>query len=624
MVLLLAGLSTLQAQVFQKAPFPSLPQAHAAHRAADTQAWWGYVSDDTDLSSLGVTAADTYHCAIFIPGDNEVAAGKTIEAIRFALVSPNATDIHAWVATALPASLDDDAIVDLVDVSTDDLGTSIEAPLSEPYAIPATGVYVGYSFTVTSVTYEADAYPIIVTGSDMPDALYLRTESAVKEWGDFYGQGYGSLFLQVLLSGQFADDLAVPFGMDVVYAQLGQQVIADLTILNNGITPITSIDYTITTATGITRPEQHADLDEPIPFGAKGSADIVLVAEDHTSLQEQTVTITKVNGHPNNADEDELQFILYSLSEIVPRNVVVEEYTGTGCGWCPRGIVGMEKMRNTFGNRFVGIGIHQYNSSDAMYLSSYANIGFSGAPSCTIDRKAFLDPYYGSADDICDDFSDEMAIPALVKVGLEATWNADRSQVSAKATLLPLLNGNDYQVAFVLVADGLTGTATSWRQSNYYYQYAASQVPDDLAPFAKGGVYGKSAVTGLTFNDVAIASSYVSNKNQVPALTGLAEGQQAEASYTLSLPTKTVLRNAIITDKVYAVAIVIGADGTVQNAIKVPVIDSVPDAISDQSSDLLQTDVQRYALDGRRLSAPQRGLNILRTPDGRTHKLFIK
>jgi hypothetical protein len=34
--------------------------------------------------------------------------------------------------------------------------------------------------------------------------------------------------------------------------------------------------------------------------------------------------------------------------------------------------------------------------------------------------------------------------------------------------------------------------------------------------------------------------------------------------------------------------------------------------------------VSRYSIDGRRLTAPQRGLNIIRTADGRTMKVVVR
>ena len=37
------------------------------------------------------------------------------------------------------------------------------------------------------------------------------------------------------------------------------------------------------------------------------------------------------------------------------RKVVVEELTGTACGWCPRGLVGMKMLRDLYGDRFIGV-----------------------------------------------------------------------------------------------------------------------------------------------------------------------------------------------------------------------------------------------------------------------------
>ena len=60
--------------------------------------WWGYVSEDTQRTGLGVQAADTYHCAIFIPGNQAVASGKTIKAVRFGLTAAGAEDVKVWAS----------------------------------------------------------------------------------------------------------------------------------------------------------------------------------------------------------------------------------------------------------------------------------------------------------------------------------------------------------------------------------------------------------------------------------------------------------------------------------------------------------------------------------------------
>ena len=70
------GVLSMQAQVFQKAPFKNAV-SHRAQRAViepgANQVWWGYSNNLSLLTNLGVTAADTYHCAIFLPGNHQVA-----------------------------------------------------------------------------------------------------------------------------------------------------------------------------------------------------------------------------------------------------------------------------------------------------------------------------------------------------------------------------------------------------------------------------------------------------------------------------------------------------------------------------------------------------------------------
>ena len=382
------------------------------------QNWWGYISVNDAVNGVGVSAADTYHCAIFIPGDHEIAAGKTINAIRFGLVAPHATDAKVWVASSLPSSIDASHTLQFVDVPASELGKEqIDIQLPTPCEIPAEGIYVGYSFTITSVATSGDAYPVLFSGKAAPNTLILKTEKNVPDWTDLYTNDFGKLFLQVLLEGTFADNNATVADFGPVYSALGESTTAMIAITNGGGTPLSSIDYTITTD-GVASAEQHVDIANPIVFSNTGKVSITIAADDATGAKAKTLNITKVNGNANTAADATANFTLYTLPELVERNIVVEEFTGTGCGWCPRGLVGMENMRQAFGNRFVGIGIHQYNSSDAMYISpsGYAKLNFDGAPSCRINRGEVIDPYYGSADDILVDCVEELAIPALAKV----------------------------------------------------------------------------------------------------------------------------------------------------------------------------------------------------------------
>lgn len=627
LIVMFAVAGIVQAQVLQQQKLIMDPVAKNNHRAiiapGANQGWWGYVDSESEKSGLGVSSPDTYHCAIFIPGDHTVAGGKTIQAIRFGLVAPNATDAKVWIASKLPNSTSD--CIQVVDVPQSELGNlNIDVALTSPYAIPAEGVYVGYSFTITKVSYQEDSYPVLISGTDSPNTLIIKTDSQVPSWSDLNGQGFGRLFLQVLLEGEFADNLVTPLDFGNVYGKVGESANAEVILSNNGITPISSIDYTITTD-GTASAEQHVDVATPIAFSSKGKAIIPIPAEATQSIKNKTLTITKVNGNANEAADKTASFTLYSLGEIISRSALVEQYTGTGCGWCPRGHLGMAKMRAAFGNRFAGVAIHQYSkqTSDAMYIdrNSYAKHGLTGAPSARINRGEEVDPYYGSANDVLLDMEAALAIPAMADVQVSGNFNADKTKVVAKSSLRPLFDGT-YKLEFVLIADGLTGTGTGWNQTNYYAQYTASQVGEEFADVCKGGKYGTNPIQGYTFNDVAIASSYVGGSNQVSSQT-LTAGETTEVSYTLDLPTYAKLKNALQMDQIYVIAILIASDGKVANVAKTKVTDNEPTAISNVDN-TTATEAARYTLDGRQVSAPQRGLNIIRLSDGTVRKVMVK
>ena len=623
------GVLSMQAQTIQMAPFKSATASSIAQRAiiepGANQAWWGYVSNNDSFSGLGVQAKDTYHCAIFIPGDHVVAGGKTIQAVRFGLVAPSATNAKVWIASQKPSSIDNKNCIDVVDVPQSDLGNiNIDIPLNTPYTIPSTGVYVGYSFTISAVSNSDDQYPVIITGSDAPNTLIIKTDSKVPNWSDMNGQGFGRLFLQVLLEGEFADNDVTPLDFGPVYGEINKTGNAAFVINNNGYSPVSSVDYIITTD-GTDSKEFHAIIDPAVPGFSMGYMGAIIPADAEQGKKNKTLTITKVNGNENNATDKTASFMMYSLNEIIDRTVIVEQFTGTGCGYCPRGHLGMAKMREAYGDRFAGVALHQYSgqSSDAMYIASnkYAKLSFSGAPSARINRGAEVDPYYGSYNDILEDMNEELTIPALAEVQVSGNFDEDKTQVNAKANLRPLFDGT-YKLEFVLVADGLTGTGTGWNQANYYAQYSASQVGEDLADICRGGKYGTNPIQGFVFNDVAIASSYVSGSNKVSSQT-LTAGETSEVSYTLSMPTYAKLKNALQYDQIYVLAILLDNSNKVVNVAKAKVADYAPTGISTVNS----TDANesaRYTLDGRQITAPQHGLNIIKMSDGTVRKVMVK
>jgi len=111
-----------------------------------------------------------------------------------------------------------------------------------------------------------------------------------------------------------------------------------------------------------------------------------------------TVTIDNINGGAdgdmtNNSSDAKFN----TLSQSGTKAVFIEEATGTWCGFCPRGAVGMDYMATTYPNTVVAVAVH---NGDPMAVAEYDNgLGnyISGYPSGVVDRTlADVDPAQAS------------------------------------------------------------------------------------------------------------------------------------------------------------------------------------------------------------------------------------
>lgn len=541
-----------------------------------TSAWWGYTSESDPTFLLGVKDKETYDCAIFVPATHDIAKGKTINSIRFKLTSTNISNLKVWISEgSLPDNVSNATIIENVASPTKGIN---EVKLSTPYTIGSKGVYVGYSFTITTMSEQADSYPIYVVEQYAENSFWLRTTSKIDKWEDESSR-YGSLLMQLLLEGDFYDNAISINSTDLgdYTAVLGKSATVYLPVTNLGTNPITSIEYVISTDG---KPGDSKNLglsSSPIVFGEKRTLALDVESDQNAGCTTKTITINKVNGKEIENGSVQAQFSYVTVSKIVDRAIAVEEFTGTQCGYCPRGIAGLEKLNKKYGNKVVVTAVHGYangTSEDAMYLTNwwqrYADIFSGSAPACQLNRAyGQIDPYYGLNNDICDDVDRELAIPARVGITLKGEWNADKTQVIATSNLEAVVDGLSYTIEYALIADSLTGTSAAWNQSNYYY--TSTTTDQNLAPYCRGGKYGQSVLKNWVFNDAVIATCYINGKNQTTAPGKLDMGKTVTNSYTLTMPNESKqadLINAIIPEKVAVVAFVISADGTVANAAK--------------------------------------------------------
>ena len=502
--------------------------------------------------------------------------------------------------------------------------------LTTPYTIEkdqVEGLLLGFTYTQVNTNdgqyYDDACYPLSIVSAGSKDyTLLAKGLSGTDGWVSL---GTGNLSVQAFVTGTYATNAVMAYDFGSVLVPFGSTNTATVQLRNLGTAGISNIDYTVA-VDGVASEEQHYALPSKFSqFNGYTTFYLTLQSAQTEGTEQRVLTITKVNGLPNELlDQAQATGLVASTSKKATPHVVVEEFTGTGCGWCPRGLVGMEKARQALGEKFVGIGLHQYNSSDPMYLSAYAPLEFSGAPSCTVNRQFYTDPYYGYNNrGIVTTCQMMLDLPCMADISVAGSWSADGTQVEATAEVSTLVDGADYQVEFVLIADGLTGTASSWKQGNYYSSaYSSStgvtqaSLPDDLKfLWTAGTSYAPE------FNDVALVSSYSGGANQVPQLDATSSATPSQVSYTLTLPTKQPLAGAIKKDQVYVVAILVNpSDGTVINAAKSLV--GSTNSLKAITAPATAATAARFALDGTRLATPRKGLNIVRTADGRTIKVI--
>lgn len=627
---LAASAQSFQAQQFGKNTiFKGNVRKNIVQKSATldgTIAWGYYMDSSSEWLALGLGSGATgyeFSVGIFVPGDG-ILAGSKINGISIPVVDTKMSDVSVWVKESLDAE-------DLARVSISESyvqGELKTVALEEPITIPESGLYVGYTFT------NALDYCIATAGNDSDGGLFLSINGAA--FDDYSHAGFGASAIQVLLSDLTLPDYGVRLEEPGSYNTAKSSTFSFLvTFTGNGSKDINSLDYTVTVAGQSTL--HHVNLDESVAAGFNQNGEFYAEINTPEELGEYEVTVTldKVNGEANSL-ESTVTETFKNLTKVVARRTVVEEFTGTGCGWCPRGWAGMERLKKTYPEDFIGIAFHKYNTSDPMYLANYfptSSLGITGAPGCNMNRLMVMDPYYGASNTgIWNDFLVFNSLLPEVDVNVKGIWSEDQKKVTVDAQVESLADGTNFSLAYVLTADGLTGTTSAWKQVNYYSSaYASStgmtkeMLPDDLVPFWTAG-----ASATLTFDDVMIGSSYnTSGKNIADNIEGAdntVAGNVYEGSYTITMPTKTTLKNAIDNDKVYAVVLVVdNKTGEILNAAKAKVeAADIPEGITTANAAEEAVEVARYTIDGKLTAAPQRGLNLVRMSDGRVVKMIVK
>ena len=283
--------------------------------------------------------------------------------------------------------------------------------------------------------------------------------------------------------------------------EMGKETNINMTLANYGCQPVNSVDFTFQYGDNVAT----SRTDTPIPFLGSASFPTTIQTAGMAARIPVRAEVTKVNEEVvDNPIIAEGSVTAINPGHSVERMVVMEEYTGAWCGWCPRGAVGMEMLSEKYPDQFIPIAIH---NGDVMYSSSFYNLLATyggGYPGAILNRVKQVDPYYGTSSNTAFGINNQMT--PIIKSLTEASVDIEGAEVDCTANKVKItasaifnidcdLQENPYRFSYVITEDGVNGKdlpATQrkdYLQSNYFANNSQYANEPNLKHLTKLGSY---------------------------------------------------------------------------------------------------------------------------------------
>lgn len=532
----------------------------------------------------------------------------------------------------------------------------ISVKLPKPLTVGSDGAIVGYSFDGKS----SDT-PVVLAGSSSEAGGFLfQFEDNGKRYFQSFGKAFGqssTINVGMDVSDCEANDATVQAGSETT-TLLNTKQQYPFYVVNNSAKPITEITYTIN-IDGQEGEEKNLKLNSPIESLSTASLPLT-AAFEYEGVHTIEFVLSKVNGNENINEQKSAEYSIIALEKSADRVSVVEEQTGTWCGWCPRGHVALDLLNKQLGDKVVTLAGHFTNSESqvdpmnilgdnitsqaeayadygwvAMNLSSM--LGGGGFPGAVFDRVVATDPYVGVNTKKGKNGTYEFGATALVKAiqeqipseadfSMTASW-ADDKNTDIKVDLTTTFNYDrfgsfPYGVAFVLSENGMTGKGATWKQLNYFSKLAGVKGASDfnnpdMAAWFKGGSY-----VSTTYDNVVVqAWNPLGNAAIVDkSKTDVEKGEVIPFSTTLKVNSDLIQNYNNLTLS----ALLVNLNSlAVVNAAKV-VLGNCAAGIEDVNSEANNNVVSRYNVNGMRINGAQKGLNIVKLANGKVVKMAVK
>ncbi len=191
---------------------------------------------------------------------------------------------------------------------------------------------------------------------------------------------------------------------------------------------------------------------------------------NYSSTEEKNITVT-INSVNGDTDADMTNNTLIkkfnTLSQSGTKAVLIEESTGTWCGWCPRGTVGLDYMASTYPNSVVAVAVH---NEDPMMVDEYdlalVNVIGAGWPNSGVDRQLTgIDPGQATLQEA---YNTQITQITPLDLTVSASQSGSNLTISAQANFYTNFTTADFRLGVIITEDNVTGTTNGYAQTNYY------------------------------------------------------------------------------------------------------------------------------------------------------------
>lgn len=585
--------------------------------AAADEIDFSYNLSDAAPRYFGYNKCDSYDVAVKLGPE---MAGALVYGLRVPLPvdGTQADGMSVWASSELKLEKKQN----IADIATTDAtlaGGFLEATFQEPVTVPADGLFVGYSFKITSVESSAGtspSKPVAYVEGNNPDGLYIHTARTMLKWKSIVSD-WGVSPAVIRMSGDFRLDAAATEIPERTYMAVGKGASLAFSVTNHGLNKISSVDYEWSAGAHegngtYTLPQAVAGA-----FGATGSGEIELPSFDTPGSYSLSLTLTGVNGRPNTDEANSASGIL-TVTPFVPKNrPLVEEYTGLWCQYCPRGYVALEELNDKYGDDVILV---SYHNDDEMEVTREADFPIAqfvdriNYPTAHINREDIQDP--SDVDALVGNYASRIS-PASVDV--TAKWTDDtRKKIKATAdvSFIENFDSHDFRVAMILVADGLSNP--TWYQMNAFSGESGDRYP---GPYWDLFTQGKRRVTGLTFNFIHVASDPVGGISEaLPSAIEMDRKYSCTREFDLTEIVNTK-NNSFLNDGCTFRVIAVVIDGSGKNVVNSNRSGALT-GYSNGGSGILSAGVEEnvseeyYDISGKRVSSDATGMLIRKTVKG--------